>query len=104
MLLIIDVVKSSRNIRVAFLRQEFTDDLNMANTLRDELFTSFQDERTLLKAISDCEDEVGRTTDDPENMERVLDKLQKLQDEAISKGVYALDSKVRPTNHLLDES
>ena len=42
----------------------------------------------------DCEDEVGRTTNDPVTMEAVLNRLQVLQDKAISQGVYALESKV----------
>lgn len=45
--------------------------------------------------MQDCEDEVGRTTDDPVTMEAVLNRLQVLQDKAISQGVYALESKVR---------
>lgn len=49
-----DVVKSSRNLRVAFLRQEFVDELVETNTLREELYTAFQEERDLLKAISVC--------------------------------------------------
>ena len=89
-----DVVKSSRNLRVAFLRQEFTDDLIETNTLREELYTSFSEERQLLKDIADCEEEVARTTDDPNKMEEVLNRLQTLQDKAITQGVYALDSKV----------
>ena len=87
-------MKSSRNLRVAFLRQEFVDELVETNTLREELYTSFVEERALLKAIADCEDEVGRTTDDPVTMEAVLNKLQVLQDKAIAQGVYALESKV----------
>lgn len=47
-----DVVKSSRNLRVAFLRQEFVDELVETNTLREELYTAFQEERELLKAIA----------------------------------------------------
>lgn len=89
-----DVVKSSRNLRVAFLRQEFVDELVETNTLREELYTAFEEERALLKAISDCEEEVGRTTDDPKKMEDVLNTLQDLQEKAIAQGVYALESKV----------
>ena len=44
--------------------------------------------------LQDCEDEVGRTTNDPVTMEAVLNRLQVLQDKAISQGVYALESKV----------
>ena len=89
-----DVVKSSRNLRVAFLRQEFADDLTMTNTLREELYTSFSEERQLLKDISACEEELANTTDDPDKMEAVLNRMQQLQDKAISQGVYALDAKV----------
>ena len=89
-----DVVKSSRNLRVAFLRQEFADDLTMTNTLREELYTSFSEERQLLKDITTCEEELAKTTDDPDKMEAVLNKMQQLQDKAISQGVYALDAKV----------
>ena len=45
-------MKSSRNLRVAFLRQEFVDELVETNTLREELYTAFQEERELLKAIA----------------------------------------------------
>lgn len=89
-----DVIKSSPNLRVAFLRQEFVDQLNMSRTLREELLASFVEERQLLADIASCEQEVERTVDDPQQMEVVLNRLQKLQDSAISKGVYALDSKV----------
>jgi len=89
-----DVVKSSRNLRIAYLRQEFIDELVPTQTLREELYSSFVEEKQLLKDISDCEDEVGRTTDDTKKMEEVLNRLQELQDKAISRGVYALDSKV----------
>jgi ATP-binding cassette, subfamily F, member 3 len=89
-----EIVKSSRNLRMAFLRQEFIDELVPTRTLRDELYSAFEEERQLLRDIADCEEEVGRTTDDPAKMEEVLNRLQKLQDQAISKGVYALDSKV----------
>jgi hypothetical protein len=89
-----DIIKSSKNLRVAFLRQEFVDELVETNTLREELYTSFEEERALLKGISDCEEEVGRTTDDPKKMEEVLNRLQDLQEKAIAQGVYALEAKV----------
>ena len=89
-----DVVKSSKDIRVAMLRQEFLDELNMTRTLREELLASFDVEQKILDDITACEDEVARTTDDPERMEKVLNRLQDLQEQALAKGVYALDSKV----------
>ena len=96
-----EIVKSSPNLRVAFLRQEFVDQLNMSRTLREELLASFTEEQQLLKDIEACEREVERTVDDPQQMESVLNKLQSLQDTAISKGAYSLDSKV---DNILDQT
>lgn len=89
-----DVIKSSKSIRTAYLRQEFIDGLVLTRTLKEELYSSFEEEEALLRKIAACEEEVGNTTDNPEKMEQVLNKLQELQDEAISKGVYALESRV----------
>lgn len=89
-----DLVKSSRTLRTAYLRQEFIDELVPTRTLKDELFSSFVDEQAILKDIVDCEEEIGRSTDDPDKMELALNKLAELQEKANSKGVYALDSKV----------
>lgn len=81
-------------MRIAFLRQEFIDELDVTRTLRDELRESFTEERKLLADIATCEDAIATTTDNPELMERTLNQLAKLQEEAISRGVYSLDSKV----------
>lgn len=89
-----DVVKSSRNLRVSYLRQEFTEGLGMDRTLREELNTAFIEEKKLLEDIAALEEQVGLVVDDTDKMTEILDKLQGLQDKAISKGVYALDSKV----------
>jgi len=89
-----EITKSSRNLRIAFLRQEFIDELNPEAALREELFKAFTEEQKILSDLSDCEEELANTADDPEKMEEVLDRLQQLQDKAISKGVYALDGKV----------
>jgi ATP-binding cassette, subfamily F, member 3 len=89
-----DVVKSSRNLRTAYLRQEFIDELVPTRTLKDELFSAFEEENQILKDIQATEDEISKSTEDPEKMTQVLDKLAELQEKANAKGVYSLDSKV----------
>lgn len=89
-----EVVKSSRDLRIAFLRQEFNDELNPTNTLKQELRSAFVVENALLNAIAKCEDDIALYTNDPPAMEKALNQLAELQDKAISKGAYALDSKV----------
>ena len=88
------MLKSSANLRVAFLRQEFIDELDFSRVLKDELMTAFIEEQRIINDIQSCEEEIGRTIDDPAKMEAILDKLQKLQEKAIAKGVYSLESKV----------
>lgn len=89
-----EVVKSSRDLRTAFLRQEFQEELSLNNTLREELRASFVVENQLLKDISKCENEIALHTDNPSAMEEALNRLAVLQEKAISKGAYALESKV----------
>jgi ATPase subunit of ABC transporter with duplicated ATPase domains len=89
-----EIVKSSKKLRVSFLRQEFVDGLDKERSLRDELFTAFEEERALIKEIETVEEEVSRAVDDADTMAKVLDKLQGLQEKAIAMGVYALGPKV----------
>lgn len=89
-----DVIKSSRNLRVSFLRQEFIDELELKRSLREELRSAFLEERQIMADIEKYEALVAETTDDPEKMEEVLNKLAAAQEQAISRGVYALDSKI----------
>ena len=53
-----DVVKSSKDMRIAYLKQEFTDELNMENTLKAELQTTFAAELAILDSISRIEGEL----------------------------------------------
>lgn len=50
-----EVVKSSKDLRVAFLRQEFVDELVMERSLKEELSSVFIEENAVLSAIATCE-------------------------------------------------
>lgn len=50
-----EVVKSSKDLRVAFLRQEFVDELVMERSLKEELTSVFVEETTILDGIAACE-------------------------------------------------
>jgi hypothetical protein len=96
-----DIIKSAPNLRIAFLRQEFVEGLNMDATLRQELTLAFADEQEILRGISAAEVELEQTTDDPKKMEEILDRMQRLQESAIAKGAYSLDSKVNKRDDAL---
>lgn len=81
-------------MRVAFLRQEFMDELVMTRTLKEELLASFTDEQEVLRSIEQCENDLAQATDDPDKMQDILNRLQSLQEEAIAMGAYALDAKI----------
>lgn len=88
------MTKSSSSLRVAFLRQEFIDELVMERTLKDELLSVFSEEYDVLADISRCEEELSLTVDDADRMQDVLNRLQSLQDRAVALNVYNLDTKV----------
>lgn len=50
-----EVVKSSKDLRVAFLRQEFVDELVMERSLKDELISVFTEEAQVLAELQLCE-------------------------------------------------
>lgn len=58
-----EVIKSSKDLRVAFLRQEFVDELVMERSLKDELISVFTEEADILAALQRCE--VRKTSSTP---------------------------------------
>jgi hypothetical protein len=60
------VVKSSKNIKVAFLKQEFVDDLVLERSLRDEFMSVFVDELAIMQRLKDIEKELDAAASDPD--------------------------------------
>ncbi|CAB1109843.1 ABC [Ectocarpus sp. CCAP 1310/34] len=88
-----EVIKSSKDLRVAFLRQEFVDELVMERSLKDELISVFTEEAAILAALQRCED--------PAKMEGVLNRLSNLQEDAERNRVYDLSTKVQRVMDLM---
>jgi ABC-type Mn2+/Zn2+ transport system ATPase subunit len=99
-----DVVKSSKDLRVAMLRQEFVDELIPDQTLKEEFMTVFAEENKILTDLREAERALeGMTGDeaDAEEMQAILDRMQELQNKAEDKGVYALESQVKKVMDLM---
>ena len=98
-----DVVKSSKTLRVAMLRQEFVDELVLTRTLREEMLSVFDEENKILQELKETEAELENlgSDADPEKMQQILDRMQELQNEAENKEVYVLESRVQKVMDLM---
>jgi ATPase subunit of ABC transporter with duplicated ATPase domains len=98
-----DVVKSSKDLRVAMLKQEFIDELVRERTLKEEFMSVFEEENQILQDIRDSETELESLGEsgDPDKMQEILDRMQKLQAKADAKDVYALESKTKKVMDLM---
>lgn len=97
-----DVVKSSKDVRTAVLRQEFIDELVPDRTLREEFASVFEVENTILNDIKATEYELENTpSDDVDKMQSILDRMQELQNLAEDKAVYTLDSRIKKIMDLM---
>ena len=89
-----DIIKSSADLRLAFLRQEFVDELVSTRTLKEELMSVFTEEMAIVKELDEVTAELETCGEDAERMQTVLDRMEELNRKAEAKGVSALDSRV----------
>eukprot|EP00968_Pinguiococcus_pyrenoidosus_P000761 scaffold47_cov258-Pinguiococcus_pyrenoidosus.AAC.88 len=89
-----EVTKSSKDLRVAFLKQEFIDDLVLDRTLKMEFMSVFEKELRVQEELDACEKELETVVDDPEKMQEVLDRLEDLNERARQLNIDALEAKV----------
>ncbi|GAB5361864.1 hypothetical protein AAMO2058_000749600 [Amorphochlora amoebiformis] len=97
------IVKQPKDIKLAFLRQEFWDDLDPERTLKEEIMAGMSEEVKILKGISDCEKELElkEVQEDPDKMQKVLDRLMDLQDQAERTKVYQMESRVDTVRNMM---
>jgi len=97
-----DVVKSSTDLRVSVLRQEFVDELVMTRTLKEEFMSVFKVENEIVSSLRSCETELQNCDpEDSDKMQDILDRMQKLQAKADAKDVNALDSRAEKIMDLM---
>ena len=96
-----DVVKSSKDLRVALLRQEFVDELVLDRSLKEEFMSVFAEEAKILSDLRESEIELENVGSDTDKMQEILDRMQKLQAKADAKEVYNLESRVEKIMNLM---
>ncbi|CAM9802480.1 unnamed protein product [Chrysoparadoxa australica] len=98
-----EVIKSSKDLRVAFLRQEFVDELVPERPLKEEFMSVFTAEAAVIKALEEAEEALSNTDvqNDPEAMEKALNSLASAQEEAERLKVFSLSTKVEKVMDLM---
>jgi len=91
-----DIIKSSPNLRITHFKQEFIDDIDMNNTLKDEFYSVFAEGVAVQNNIIAAEAELAipETSANPERMSELLDKLNDWRADAKRLEVDAMESKV----------
>jgi ATPase subunit of ABC transporter with duplicated ATPase domains len=97
-----DVVKSSKALKVAMLRQEFVDELVPERTLKEEFLSVFVEENQILQELRESELALENSSaEDTDKMQVILDRMEELQNKAENKEVYTLESRVKKTMDLM---
>eukprot|EP00178_Gracilaria_changii_P020376 TRINITY_DN591_c0_g1_i1.p1 TRINITY_DN591_c0_g1~~TRINITY_DN591_c0_g1_i1.p1 ORF type:complete len:989 (-),score=220.63 TRINITY_DN591_c0_g1_i1:6953-9919(-) len=89
-----EVVRSSKNTRASFLRQEFVDELDPTRTLREELYSAFHKEMLLAAEYTKCERDIATVGDDMESLERLLNLFEDLRQQCEENDVWNLDARI----------
>eukprot|EP00518_Triparma_eleuthera_P019671 CAMPEP_0197549548 /NCGR_PEP_ID=MMETSP1320-20131121/3426_1 /TAXON_ID=91990 /ORGANISM="Bolidomonas sp., Strain RCC2347" /LENGTH=604 /DNA_ID=CAMNT_0043109797 /DNA_START=39 /DNA_END=1853 /DNA_ORIENTATION=+ len=97
-----DVVKSSADLRVAVLRQEFVDELVPTRMLKEEFMSVFGVENEILAGLRAAEEELEKCDPaDGDTMQEILDRMQALQAQADAKDVTSLESRAEKVMDLM---
>lgn len=84
-----EVIKSRRNLNIAYLNQEFNIDPN--RTVRQELASAYEEGMAVLSRTEEIQKELEDCTDDMDRMSELLDELDKLSNKAVDLDMNAID-------------
>jgi len=88
-----EIVRSSKDIKVAFLRQEFREELDEKRTLKEEMLSIFTEVRDLQVAYAEAESELANAGEDADVMQAALDKMADLQGQLDAADASSLDKR-----------
>ncbi|KAJ9523392.1 hypothetical protein QJQ45_005295 [Haematococcus lacustris] len=87
-----EVVKAKRNMRIAYLAQEF--DVTPSKTVREEFQSVYATQLKVVERRERISKELESVGEDMELMQKLLDELDKLNTKAIDMDVTVLDAKI----------
>lgn len=89
-----ELIKSSSDIKISFLRQEFRDDLKESRTLKEEFISTFTEVARLEAEYSEAEAALAAAGEDADAMQSALSKMERLQAELDTADASAVERKV----------
>lgn len=89
-----EVIRSSKQTKASFLKQEFVDELTMANTLRQEFRKAFATENELVSRYEQTQSLIESAGDDMEKLETLLNELEDLRVKCEASHAWDLDSRI----------
>ena len=88
------MVKSTSDLRIAFLRQEFREEMDQDATLRAELSKAFSDVLQLQARYAKAEEALAAAGDDVDAMQAALDSMAELQTQLDNSDATAIERRV----------
>jgi len=73
------VVRSPAGAKIAILEQSFVDDLNLENTLREELLAAVPQQKAIMEEKAQVEARLEENPEDPDEVQRLVERFNELQ-------------------------
>lgn len=89
-----EVVRSGKRTKVAFLKQEFVDDLDPKRTLREEFLTCFEEEYSLLREFDELETKINAAGEDLTKLETLLNRMEEVRIKCEERDAWNLDARI----------
>mmetsp|Transcript_5166 Transcript_5166/g.11242 ORF Transcript_5166/g.11242 Transcript_5166/m.11242 type:complete len:696 (+) Transcript_5166:136-2223(+) len=87
-----EVVKAKRNMRIAYLAQEF--DVVPTRTVREEFYSVYQEQLKVTQRREQISVDLENVGDDMDRMQALIEELEKLNNKAVDLDVTLLDKKI----------
>ncbi len=87
-----EVVKAKKNMRIAYLAQEF--DVVATRTVREEFYSVYEEQTRIAKRQEAISKELEAVGEDMDRMQALIDEMEKLNSKAIDLDVVLLDKKI----------
>jgi len=89
-----EVVKSPANAKVAILEQSFVDELDPERTLKEELLSALPEQKAILDEKAEVTKALEANPEDPQEQERLVNRLTELTTLEEEYGTYKLDDQL----------